>query len=575
MIRPHSSAFRLALPLDGWTGRADPDGTGEAAGWFAGFEGAAPVAVPGSWNSQFAADGLGHYQGAFWYQCSFEMPRWNGVARLHIGGVNHAARLWLDGRRLGDSGAPMLPFEIDLPEAPVAGRRHRLVMRVDNRLGAGWETPGIAPADYVAEGRPKDAYLPAVRFDFLPHGGLCGPVHLCLLPPERLEDVRVRTSVEGDEGRVAVTIAAAGVARVRAAIGGAIVEGAPGETLLLEPAGCRLWSPADPALHDLVVEALGTDGRPCDRVVAPVGLRDIRPEGRRLLLNGRPLFLKGFGRHDEMGALGRPVPAAGLVRDAACLGWIGANSVRNAHYPHSEAWLDLCDRRGILVISEVFSVNLDFRRVTPATLDRHKAAAAALIARDGNHPCVIAWSLANEPGYLGEADYAGSGPYWAELFAHARALDPTRPLLHANVQHAGLDDPAFRHADILGINRYHGWYGVPGEPDRAVAALNADLDALAAAHDKPILLTEFGADALAGAHGFGANLFTEEYQAELLEAYWRALVAHPAVVGGHVWAFADFATAEHSRRAAGNRKGVFTADRTPKLAAHRLKALWA
>ncbi len=573
MIPPQTSALRLAIALEDWLGRADPEDRGETLGWTAGIPDARPVAVPGSWNAQLAPAGLEHHAGAFWYQRDIELPAWDGDFVLHFGGACHHASVWLDGEPAGTSSAPMLPFAIPV-SAPRPGRRLRAVVRVDSRFAPDGEMMGITRADYVAEGRPKDEYHPPVRFDFLPHGGLCEPVHLCLLPRARLESVRVASRLVPNGAIVEIASRATGLARVRARIGTVVVEVPPGEPLACALPGARLWSPGDPFLHELTLEGLDAAGRVVDSLRLPVGVREVRVEGRALLLNGQPLRLTGFGRHQEMPVSGRAVPPAALVRDAACLAWVGANSVRNAHYPHGEAWLDLCDRLGILVISEAFSVNLDFRRVTDATLAGHCRAVEQLIARDGNHACVIAWSLANEPGYLGEADYRGSGAYWQTLFAHARRCDPGRPLLHANVQAAGLDDPAFDHADILALNRYHGWYQMPGDPGRAAAALADELDWLAARHDKPIFLSEFGADAIAGAHGFGSGLFTEEYQAELVERLWQVISAHPAVIGGHVWVFADFATAEHSRRAVGNRKGAFTADRSPKLLAHKLRALW-
>jgi beta-glucuronidase len=584
MIRPQTNPFRLAIALDGWSGAADPDDRGEAEGWAGGIPDARPIAVPGSWNEQFAASGLADHVGAFWYQCRFDWPDLpDRDVLLHFAGVDYRARVWLDGMPLGDSGAPMLPFQLQLPPRPASGPR-LLVVRVDNRLPHDGEMPGVSVADYAAEGRVKDEYFPAVRFDFFPYGGLTRPVHLCLVPGRRLHAVRVGPSVswtgpeglEASGGRFDVHAAASpGVEQVRASVGHMAAQAPTGATLSLDLPGARLWTPDDPALHALRVEALDADGAVLDRIDLMVGLREVRVAGRQLLLNRKPILLKGFGRHEDAPVSGRTVPEAVLLRDADCLRWTGANSVRNAHYPHSEAWLDLCDRLGILVISEVFSVNLDFRRVTDATLAGHRRAVSQLIARDGIHPCVIAWSLANEPGYLGESAYRErSAPYWRALFAHARTLDPSRPLTHANVQYAGLDDPAFAECDFLSINRYHGWYSAPAQPDRAVAALDAELDRLAA-HGKPILVTEFGADALPGAHGFTPQLFTEDYQADLIEAYWRALEQHPSVIGGHVWAFADFRTAQHSRRAVHNLKGVFTRDRLPKLAAHRLKALWA
>jgi beta-glucuronidase len=229
-----------------------------------------------------------------------------------------------------------------------------------------------------------------------------------------------------------------------------------------------------------------------------------------------------------------------------------------------------------LVISEVASVNLDFRDVSTHTLALHCTMIERQIQRDRSHPCVIAWSLTNEPGYLAEAEYASrAGAYFTDLFAHARALDASRPLTAANVggRH-GLNDPLYDHVDFLALNRYLGWYEAPAQIERAIAMLAAECDELAARYRKPLFLSEFGADAIPGLHATSAQLFSEEYQADLIAAYWALIERHPALIGGHVWNFADFRTAQHHRRVALNHKGVFSRVRDPKMAAWRLRSLW-
>jgi beta-glucuronidase len=409
-------------------------------------------------------------------------------------------------------------------------------------------------------------------------------VHL-VISPELITGVQVRCAVAGTTGKLTVQVAVApGVARVSGVARHAdrevqaeadVAEGAGTAELTFDIPDCPLWSPASPVLWDLSLTAHDASGAAVDAVSLRTGVREVRVHGQQLLLNGQPLILKGFGKHEDSPLHGRGLNLPQLVKDFQLLKWCGANSVRTSHYPYGTEFYDLADEMGVLVIDEVFSINLDFRKITDAGLAAHKQAVSQLIARDGHHPCIIAWSLANEPGYLGEGVYVQrSRPYWQELFAHARALDPTRPLTHANVQYASLNDPAFEVSDFVSINRYYGWYTVPAQLDRAIERLNADFDYIAAAHGKPIFVAEFGADALAGSHATYPQLFTEEFQADFIAAYWAAIIAHPAVVGGHVWNFADFRTAQHGRRVVYNLKGVFTRDRTPKMAAWRVRELW-
>lgn len=612
MIRPQSNAHREAIDLSGvWRIRMG----GEGDDWSGGIDAdALAIAVPGSWNEQLAEAGWMNHVGDGWYETPLFVPAraMHGRVALRFGSADYEAEAWIDGAHAGRSGPAMLPFELDVTGLVRPGATHRLVVRVSNLLPESGPTQRVSQADYVAEGRRKDEYLPAVRFDFFPYGGLNRAVHLVLTPEQAFTDVRVVTHLaprstpvqagpvptgspsaeagqgtrgprqgQTDRGGVRVALKARGGASVRARVVGHGIEttaDAPlvdsGAELALDLDPCRLWSPADPALYDLTLELLDADGTPRDKIRQRVGIREVRVDGARLLLNGESITLRGFGKHEDSPVHGRGVNLPLLVKDFGLLGWVGANSARTSHYPYDEAFLDMADERGLLVISELFSINLDFLRVDDATLAAHKAAASALIARDGSRPSVIAWSLSNEPGYLGEPEYRErSGAYWAELFGHARALDATRPFTHANVQYAGNDDPAFHYSDIVTVNRYHGWYSEPGQIARGATRFRDDLDAVAV-HGKPVFVAEFGADGVAGWHATHDQMWTEEYQADLIAAYWQVIEDHPACIGGHVWNFADFRTAQHHRRAVLNHKGVFTRTRDPKAAAWRLRGLW-
>ncbi|MCF8882704.1 hypothetical protein L5849_08335 [Erythrobacter sp. SN021] len=582
MISPQRNALRSFHDLSGiW--RVAFASSGEQPDWETGIpeDRALAIAIPGSWNEQLAEAGYMNFCGTGWFETEIFLPA-TGDGRelvLRFGSVDYYGEVWLDGRRLGESGAPMLPFEVAIPRDLATGRQAKLVVRVDAQLHADEATQGIAKATYTEEGRPRDEYLPAVRFDFFPYGGINRPTYLVERPLAGLAHWRATSDMTG----VSIDVSADAGTTITARLiddknvieASAALSQQQTARLRLSPQEPRLWSPDDPQLYHLEIDLLDAAGAVIDMASQRIGLRSFEIEGAQFLLNGAPIQLKGFGKHEESPLHGRGLNLPQLVKDFHLLKWIGANSVRTSHYPYSEEFLDLADEFGVLVIDEVFSINLDFRRVNSDTLNRHKQAISELIARDANRTCVIAWSLANEPGYLGEAEYREkSGEYWDDLFAHARALDPSRPMTHANVGYAGNDDPAFKRSDFLGMNRYHGWYSNPAQIGEAVAALRADLDAVSE-HGKPVMLLEFGADALAGQHATHDQLFTEEYQKHFIEAYWAELDRHPSVAGGHVWNFADFRTAQHGRRVVYNLKGVFTRTREPKMAAWALKDLWS
>jgi len=186
-----------------------------------------------------------------------------------------------------------------------------------------------------------------------------------------------------------------------------------------------------------------------------------------------------------------------------------------------------------------------------------------------NHPSVILWSLANEP----HSDHPAAQAFFRNLYDLTRSLDPSRPA--SLVSHKGVLEESFEFCDVLMLNRYYGWYSCSGRLETGCARLSEELDAMYDKFRKPLILTEFGADTLAGHHAQPPEMFSEEYQADLLEQSIQVLRGKPYVVGEHVWNLCDFKTSQAVRRTGGmNLKGVFTRDRRPKLAAHRLRKLW-
>jgi beta-glucuronidase len=205
------------------------------------------------------------------------------------------------------------------------------------------------------------------------------------------------------------------------------------------------------------------------------------------------------------------------------------------------------------------------------TRENHLRAIKELIGRDKNHPCVVVWSIANEP----ESKTDAAVEYFKPLFEAARKADPSRPVGFANVLFSphGVCKLA-KYADLIMLNRYYGWYSEINDFASAEYQLRNELEGWAK-DNKPIIITEYGADTLAGTHSVWADPWTEEYQVEFLRTYHRVFDSIDAVVGEHVWNFADFATAPGVMRVDGqNMKGIFTRDRKPKAAAFELKRRW-
>lgn len=588
MLYPQSNASRQMLDLSGfWRVRFDPD---ETTSYSSGFAGGEIIAVPASWNDQF--NERRDYFGIAWYATTFSLPwGWRGQ-RIYVrfNSVNYLAEVWLNGQRLGEHEGGHLPFAFDVTDH-VRDADNLLVVRVDGALAPDRVPPGnLAGQAGISFGHTD---FPDTSFDFFPYCGIQRPVLLYTTPQDAITDLTVITEIDGTSGLVSVKIVPMDEAlATRVSLNGhgadlSIV--AQADTAALTVPDAAFWSPEAPNLYTLTVELLrGT--QVVDRYTLEIGIRTIRVEGDRLLLNGQPVKLLGFGRHEDFPVVGKGLLPALIVKDYGLLRWMGANSFRTSHYPYSEQMMQLADQLGFLIIDETPAVGLFF---TEPGLAKRNALCQQyirdLIDRDKNHPSVIMWSLANEPHTArpeARATYNGSDFIVPDHPSHeaavsafreqaelARALDPTRPL--TIVSHEGATEEAWRFVDVLSLNRYNGWYSQSGQIDVGVRRLSREIDLIHERFPGPFILSEFGTDTIPGHHAEPPEMFSEEYQAEFLAKYIALLDSKPFVVGQHIWNLCDFKTSQGTiRMGAYNYKGVFTRDRRPKLAAHRVRALW-
>lgn len=588
MLRPQDTATRERKSLDGlWEFRVDRDGAGRAENWQdAPLTGARAMAVPASYNDIVLDKGEREHFGDLWYQTRVRIPRgWAGQRiGLYIESATHRATVWVDGIEVGSHEGGYLPFEIDLTDAVAPGDEVLLTVCVNNTLSFQSIPPGVIEPDML--GTPRQRWF----HDFYNYAGLHRSVWLTATPASRIDDVTVVTAIEGRDGVVRVTTDAAGGLGVRAILvdaDGVEVARADGAQANLRVPDAHLWAPGAAYLYGLTVQLI--DGETVvDEYKVNVGVRTVEVRGNQFLVNGEPVYFTGFGMHDDHSTIGKGHNDALMLRDFACLEWINANSVRTSHYPYSEDFMEYADRAGIMVIDETPAVGLNmnlgggifgsqgYTTFSPETANditqaNHAAVIRDLIARDKNHPSVVLWCLANEP----ESETEASEEYFKPLFETARAADPTRPVGFVNVMMARFPEcRVSQYADVIMINRYYGWYVFLDDLETAERAFSAELAGWSTLN-KPIIITEYGADTMAGLHDLKAGPWSEEYQQAYYEMNSRVFDAFPAVVGEHPWAFADFQTGAMLFRVDGNKKGIFTRDRQPKAAAHWLKARWA
>jgi beta-glucuronidase len=585
MLRPQDSPTRETKSLAGlWRFRPDAEGVGRGERWYAGdLAGAVDMPVPASYNDIVPGVELRNHMGDVWYQTSVRVPRgWSGERIvLRFESATHRATVWADAQEVVSHEGGYTPFEVDVTPIVRAGELARITVAVDNRLS--WESipPGIV---IDTDHGPQQRYM----HDFFNYAGLHRPVWLYSTPATYVADVTIRADVSGT---VEYEVVAGGgrPAEIRVAVRdheGREVAAGDGASGRLEIASPRLWQPGDGYQYTVAVELYGPGRTLLDAYDQRFGVRSVEVRGTEFLINGRPFYFRGFGMHEDHLARGKGHDAVEMVHDFQLLAWTGANSFRTSHYPYSEDVMDYADAHGFVVIDEAAAVGMNAavakvlgtpidkvfspETVNARTREVHAQAIRELIARDKNRPSVVLWSIANEP----ESHTDEAVEYFEPLFALARELDPHRPVGFVNQMQAPAGACRLaRFSDVLMINRYYGWYRSTGDLEQAEIDLDREL-AEWAEDGKPIVVTEYGADAVTGLHSLDGSLWTEEFQSDLLAMYHRVFDRHDAVVGEHVWNFADFQTALGIVRVDGNKKGVFTRDRRPKASAHLLRRRW-
>jgi beta-glucuronidase len=420
--------------------------------------------------------------------------------------------VWVNGQPVGSHVGGFTPFDLEVTAVLVAGDNF-VVVKADNQR------------------RPDG--VPTVNTDWWNYGGITRPVRLLELPanfirdyvlqldPQRPDQVRgwvqLAQALAGQE--VEVVIAEAGIRETRST-------GIDGIAHFSFKAPPQRWSPAQPKLYD--VQLINGSERLSDRI----GFRTIARRGEDILLNGQPVFLRGISIHEEKPGGGR---ASSRADAATLLGWaqaLNANFVRLAHYPHNEHMLRLADELGLMVWSEIpvyWTVQFD----NPQVLDNARNQLSEMITRDRNRAAVVLWSIANETPVSDERN-----GFLASLAATARELDPTRLITAAlDTQTTEGDarliaDPLGDIVDVIGINSYCGWYS--GTPE-SCAGLQ-----WRSGFNKPVIMSEFGAGALAGLHGDAGQRWSEEYQAAVYANNIEMLRNMPFLRGAAPWILMDF-----------------------------------
>lgn len=549
------------------------------------------IVVPGSYNDQLMTNEARNHVGNVWYEKEFVVPTILLEQRivLRFGSVTHQAKVYINGKKVMAHKGGFVPFEVELSEIIVPGK-NRLTVRVNNVLNYSTLPVGIYSEEIdELSGKLKKTNIP--NFDFFNYAGIHRPVKLYTTPETYIEDMTVSYQLENGNAHVSVAIKTeATFDRVKVTIfdeEGQWMTEAEGERANVLIPQAKLWEPLNAYLYTIRVEGLVAD-QLVDVYEDTLGIRTVKVEKGQFLINDKPFYFKGFGKHEDTYLNGRGLNEVANKADLSLFKWIGANSFRTSHYPYSEEMMRLAEREGIVVIDEVpavglyvgFSVSLVPRQSLDNTweeLDTYKAHEKAikdLIKRDKNYACVVMWSIANEAA----THQTGADTYFKPLIELARQEDPqSRPITIVFIQESSPEaDKVSDFIDVISLNRYYGWYIELNNLDKAKHMLSSELDCWLERHpNKPILFTEYGADTIPGFHSIVDRGFTEEYQVKYYKANHEVFDEHQSVIGEQVWNFADFDTRDTTKRVHGNKKGIFTRAREPKLIAHVLRERWS
>jgi beta-glucuronidase len=488
------------------------------------------------------------YNGLVWYQRHFiTHPRPGERAFLRFGAVDYHAYVYVNGKFVGEHVGGFTPFALEVTKLLRDGA-NQITVGADSERGA--------------------ADVPPVVTDWENYGGVTRPMTLISVPSTYIDDAWVRLT---RDGRIAATVKLDGTAaagrpvRVRIPALGFTMTGQTaadgtwsGTTAI--PRNLHRWSPEIPTLYDVRVEA-GDDVLK-DRI----GFRTIEVRGDDILLNGRPIFLRGVNIHAEEFGLD---PTRAITSTAArsllteAKEGLHANFVRLAHYPHPEAMLRAADELGLLVWSEIpVYWQVDF--ANPKTLEIARQMERESILRDRNRASIILWSVGNETP-TSEA----RNSFLRSLIANARSLDDSRLVTAAllsgrkgNVQ--TIDDPLGTDLDVVSVNTYNGWY----TPDPLSSVPSIEWRSIYA---KPLIFSEFGAEALAGYHDDPANphKFSEEFQAQYYRQTLAMVTKAPSLRGLAPWILKDFRSPRRQHpiyQQGWNRKGLVSETGTRKAA---------
>ena len=512
--------------------------------------------VPGCWEHAINMIDYRGY-GAYRKIIAIEEP---ANIRLNFKGVSHTADVYFDEKYIGHHYNAFTEFSIILPN--VSAGTHEIVVIADNTFS-------------------QDSAL-HIPNDYYCYGGLIKPVVMELVPNIFIDSIKFVPKLFNGIWSAEIEIGLCNISDKshygkceislndeKISLGEVEIEPNSQRKLLLsrEFKDVQAWETNAPKLYLLTAVLYNSAGMPVDDLIERVGFRTVTVDGNKILLNGKPIFLKGFNRHEDFAMSGCSIPEQLAAVDIAIMKDMNANTVRTCHYPNDERFLDMCDEQGILVWEENHARGLSLKRMQNPNFERQcEDCIREMINSHYNHPSIIIWGILNECS----SDTVEGRRMYERQFAQIKSMDTSRPVTFASCRH--FNDICLDLVDIVSVNIYYGWYGDEKSLEEIETSYLKELEWLGRTNgsQKPIIISEFGAGAIYGYRSPIRQKWTEERQTDILNAALEVYLNRPEISGTYIWQFADCRVTEEewamNRPRTMNNKGVVDEYRRPKLA---------
>lgn len=486
--------------------------------------------LPCSWNTTDRMYML--YEGSMVYTRKFIYARQSDDERmiLKIGAANYICRVFINKKYAGMHRGGSTPCYFDITD--YLEHDNRIFLQVDNTR--------------------RHEQVPMENTDWFNYGGIYRDIELIRVPKTHIKDFKIALEPDSNFSRIRAVVSVSenysGTAKLEIPELGINreIEVVNGSGEVVFDASPELWSPESPKLYDVSLECAG------DRVRDRVGFREIRVRGMDIVLNGKSLFLRGISCHEDSVEHGKALTDEERLENIRLAKELGCNFMRVAHYPHSERMSQLADETGLLLWEEI-PVYWDIRFDSEDTYSDAENQLRELITRDYNRASVIIWSVGNE-----NDDTDDRLKFMSRLAECAHSIDKTRMVSAAclvNYKKNAIEDRLEQYLDIIGLNEYCGWYTAEW---RMLPELFENSDP-----KKPVIITEFGADAYPGLRGTITDKGTEDCQAYVYERQTETIRKIPYIRGMTPWILHDFRCPRRTsvNQRYYNTKGLLSADK--------------